>query len=171
MSRKISVVIAFVSLLITAGYVSAQQPSAAQTVDQLKLQMLELQAQEESLRARAIEINEAIKPENIQRSLAGVGSTRPEELREARRRQLESEKKIIEAQLATLEQTKLRLQNEIVAAEAQAYHQSAAPPSTFQRFASSLPRVPLLLMVGSVVVVLLVGVVTVVFLKRRNRVV
>jgi hypothetical protein len=171
MSRKFSLVIALVSLLMTVGYVSAQQQSAAPTVDQLKLQMLELQAHETELRARAVQIDEDIKPENIQRSLAGVGSTRPEELREARRRQLESEKKIVDAQLATLEQTKSRLQSEIATAEAQAYHESAAPPSAIQGFASALPRVPLFLMIGSVGVVLLVGVVALIFLKRRNRVV
>ena len=161
----------FVSMFISAAVVYGQSGSAAQTVDQLKLQLLELEAQEAELRARAVQIDEDIKPENIQRSLAGVGSTKPEELREARRRQLETEKKIVEAQLVALGQTKSRLQSDIATAEAQAYHQSAEPPSTFQRFASAVPRVPLFLMVGSIVVVALAGVVFLVFLKRRNRVV
>jgi hypothetical protein len=161
----------FVSMFISAAVVYGQSGSAAQTVDQLKLQLLELEAQEAELRARAVQIDEDIKPENIQRSLAGVGSTKPEELREARRRQLETEKKIVEAQLLSLDQTKSRLQSDIATAETQAYHQSAQPPSTFQRLASSVPRVPLFLLVGSVGVVLLVGLGFLVYVKRRNRVV
>ena len=171
MKRQLTLVVVLLCWFVSGAVVYGQSGSAAQTVDQLKLQLLELEAQEAELRARAVQIDEDIKPENIQRSLAGVGSTKPEELREARRRQLETEKKIIEAQLVSLEQTKSRLQSDIATAEAQAYHQSAQPPGTFQRFASSLPHVPLFLMVGSVGVVLLVGVVFLVFLKRRNRVV
>ena len=169
MKRQLFIVVLFY-LFASVGVVYGQSDSAAQTADRLKLQLLELQAQEEGLRARAVELDEAIKPENIQRSLAGVGSTRPEELREARRRQLESEKKIIEAQLNTLAQAKLKLQSAIAAAEAEAYHQSAQPPSTFQKFASSVPRVPLFLMIGSLGVVLLVGIGFFVFLKRQRRV-
>ena len=168
MKRHLNFIVLF-SLLLCAAVVKGQEQSAAQTADQLKLQLLELQAQEAELQARAVQIDEDIKPENIQRSLAGVGSTRPEELREARRRQLESEKKIVEAQLSTLAQTKTRLESAIATAEAQAYHQSAQPPDRFQSFTSSLPRVPLFLMAGSVGVVLLVGVALLVFLKRRSR--
>ena len=169
MKRQLFIVALF-CLFASAAVVYGQSGSAAQTADQLKLQLLELQAQEEGLRARAIELDEAIKPENIQRSLAGVGSTKPEELREARRRQLESEKKIVEAQLNALAQAKLKLESAIVAAETEAYHQSAQPPGTFQRFASSVPRVPLFLMIGSLGVVLLVGIGFFVFLKRQRRV-
>ncbi len=159
----------FVSVFISPVVVYGQSGSAAQTVDQLKLHLLELEAQEAELRARTVQIDEDIKPENIQRSLAGVGSTKPEELREARRRQLETEKRIVEAQLASLEQTKSRLQNEITAAEAQAYHQSAQPPSNFQRFASSLPRVPLFLAIGSSGIVVLVAAAGLFVYVRRQR--
>ena len=171
MKGQLILVVVLLCLFACGAVVYGQSESAAQTVDQLKLHLLELEAQEAELRARAVQIDEDIKPENIQRSLAGVGSTRPEELREARRRQLETEKKIVEAQLASLGQAKSRLQSDIVNAETQAYHQSAQPPGTLQEFASSVPRVPLFLMVGSLGVVLLVGVVALVFIKRRSRVV
>ena len=49
------------------------------------------------------QLDESIKPENIERSLAGIGSTRPEELRETRRRQLTIERDGVLAQLKTLE--------------------------------------------------------------------
>ena len=169
MKRQLFIVVILCFFASTAA-VYGQSDSAAQAADNLKLQLLELQAQEEGLRARAVELDEAIKPENIQRSLAGVGSTRPEELREARRKQLESEKRIVEAQLNTLAQAKLKLESAIAAAEAEAYHQSAAPPSTFQRFASSVPRVPLFLMIGSLGVVLLAGLGFLVYLRRQRRV-
>src|SRR6185436_11833976 len=91
---------ALVLILLSVGFVNAQQaPSAAETVDQIKLHLLDLQAKEEELKGRALQLEEALKPENIERSLAGVGSTRPEELREARRRQLTIERDSVLAQL------------------------------------------------------------------------
>ena len=167
MTRQLLIVV-LLCLFGSIAVVHAQSGSAAQTADQLKLQLLELQTQEEGLRARAVELDEAIKPENIQRSLAGVGSTKPEELREARRKQLESEKRIVEAQLNTLAVAKTRLESAILAAEAEAYHQSAAPPSTFQRFASAVPRVPLFLMIGSLGVVLLAGLGFLMYVRRQR---
>ena len=81
----------------TAAYAQESQESAAESADKLKMQLLEVQGQEEALRARVQDLNEALKPENIERSLAGIGSTRPEELRESRRGVLSS--------LAELEQS------------------------------------------------------------------
>ena len=168
MKRQLFIVALF-CLFGAIAVVPGQSGSAAQTADQLKLQLLELQGQEEGLRARAVELDEAIKPENIQRSLAGVGSTRPEELREARRKQLESEKKIVDVQLTALAAAKVKLESAIAAAEIEAYHQSAAPPTTFQRFASSVPRVPRFLMIGSLGVVLLAGLGLLFFVRRQRR--
>jgi len=108
------------------GY--AQQPeSAAETAERLKLQLLDVQAQEEALRARALQLDESLKPENIERSLAGIGSTRPEELRESRRRQLTIERDGVQAQLKTLETSRQRLEAAVANAEALAYQQSARP--------------------------------------------
>ena len=112
-------------LVTTALNTQAQPKSAAQEADDLRLQLLDVQTQEEGLRARAVELDEALKPENIERSLAGVGSTRPEELREARRRQLQIERDGVAAQLRTLETSRTRLEAAIRDADARAYHQSA----------------------------------------------
>ena len=91
---------ALVLILLSFVFVNAQEAtSAAETVDSIKLKLLDLQARQEELKYRLIELDEAIKPENIARSLAGVGSTRPEELREARRKQLAIERDSIQAQL------------------------------------------------------------------------
>jgi len=111
--------------------VSAQEPaSAADQVEKLKAQLLEMQAKEAGLRERLQQLDESIKPENIERSLAGVGSTRPEELREARRRQLSIERDGVLAQLQTIETGRLRLESALANAEARAYQESAQPKPT-----------------------------------------
>jgi hypothetical protein len=115
-------------LVATALNTQAQPKSAAAEAEDLRLQLLDLQTQEENLRARAAQLDEALKPENIERSLAGVGSTRPEELREARRRQLQIERDGITSQLKILESSRMRLEAAIRDADARAYHESAGSP-------------------------------------------
>lgn len=115
-------------VLILLAFVSVhgqESPSAAETVDKIKLELLDLQAREEDLKARAAQLEEALKPENIERSLAGVGSTRPEELREARRRQLTIERDGVLAQLKILETSRTRLESALAQAEGRAYQESA----------------------------------------------
>lgn len=114
-------------LLFSVNGYAQETASAAETVEKLKLQLLDVQAKEEALRERAQQLDESLKPENIERSLAGVGSTRPEELRESRRRQLTIERDGVQAQLKTLETSHQRLEAAIANAEALAYQQSARP--------------------------------------------
>ncbi len=117
---------ALVLILLSFVLVHGQEAqSAADTVDRIKLQLLDLQAKEEQLKYRKVELDEAIKPENIERSLAGVGSTRPEELREARRRQLTIERDSIVSQLRILENTRTRLETSLAEAQGRAYQESA----------------------------------------------
>jgi hypothetical protein len=140
MKIKSSLILLFVLVLSVSVFAQAPE-SAAETVDRLKGQLLELQGREESLRTRLAELDEAIKPENIERSLAGVGSTRPEELREARRKQLAHEREGIVAQLQTLETGRVRLESAIANAETQAYHESARPmPGGMMAVAGSIPQ-------------------------------
>jgi hypothetical protein len=115
-------------VLILLAFVSVhgqESTSAAETVDKIKLQLLDVQAREDELKARAEQLEEALKPENIERSLAGVGSTRPEELREARRRQLTIERDGVLAQLKILETSRTRLESALAQAEGRAYQESA----------------------------------------------
>ena len=140
MKYKSSLVLLFV-LLLSAGVFAQEPESAAETVDRLKGQLLELQGREEHLRARLAELDEAIKPENIERSLAGVGSTRPEELREARRKQLSIERDGISNQLQTLETARVRIESAIANAETQAYHESARPkPGQMTAVVGGIPQ-------------------------------
>ena len=115
-------------LVMLNATVSGQQPAnTLGTVDQLRLQLIEVQEKEGSLRVRAQQLDEEIKPENIERALAGIGSTRPEELREARRRQLAIERESVKAQLKLLEISRMRLDTAIAEAEGRAYQESALP--------------------------------------------
>ena len=133
MKRKTSLVL--LALLLLSVNVYAQE--AAERVEKLRAQLLEVQTKENALRTRAEQLEESIKPENIERSLAGIGSTRPEELREARRRQLTIERDGVLAQLKTLETSRQRLESAIANAEAVAYQQSARPADTNQKLAAS----------------------------------
>ena len=127
--RVKSVLVLLFVLAFAINAYSQETESAAESVDRLKLQLLDVQAHEADLRARLQELDESIKPENIERSLAGVGSTRPEELREARRKQLSIQRDGVRAQLQTLETSRARLETAIANAEALAYQQSARPQS------------------------------------------
>jgi hypothetical protein len=114
------------------GLVYAQEQSAAETADNIRLKLLDLQAQQETLKLQAQELEIALKPENIERSLAGVGSTRPEELREARRRQLTIQRDSVLAQLKILETARTRLETSLTVAEGRAYQESARQVPTSQ---------------------------------------
>lgn len=143
MKVKFSLILLFV-LAVGVNVFAQESESAAEQADRLKLQLLDVQAQEDGLRTRLQELDEAIKPENIERSLAGVGSTRPEELREQRRRQLTIERNGVLAQLQTLETSRLRLQSAIANAETQAYHDSARPkPSDTNQILMAASGIPL----------------------------
>ena len=150
----------------------AQQPStAAESAEKLRAQLLEVQTKEEALRVRAQQLDEALKPENIERSLAGVGSTRPEELRESRRKQLQIERDGVESQLKVLETSRTRLEAAIRDADARAYQESAqGPPATNQMTIESDRGTRWLLSggIGGVVGALVGGIFVHRRLKRRS---
>ena len=126
--RSFFILLFLVVAFTTDGYAQDQRPeSAAESLEKLRAQLLEVQAKEQDLRSRLQQLEESLKPENIERSLAGVGSTKPEELRESRRRQLTIERDTVLAQLKILESSRQRLETAILNAEAAAYHQSARP--------------------------------------------
>jgi chromosome segregation ATPase len=81
-------------------------------------QLREVEAQEADLQARLEEIDYNLRPENIDRSVAGFGSMRPEELREQRRKSLENEKIRVQKQLDQLTANHLRLETAIAGADA-----------------------------------------------------
>ncbi|MCU1264457.1 MAG: hypothetical protein JWM21_775 [Acidobacteria bacterium] len=119
----------FSAVLLVVGLVAgAQAQSSAQDrAAALRAQLAEVQTQQADKQMRLAQLEEALKPENIANSLAGVGSTHPEELREMRRKQLESERAGVTAQLDQLAVSQRRLETAIAEADAAAYQQSARP--------------------------------------------
>ncbi len=145
------------------------KPSAAETVENLKLQLLDVKAREDDLRLRVQQLDENLKPENIERALAGVGSTKPEELREQRRRQLTVEKTGAVAQLEELAALRSRLEAALAAAEIEAYQQSAKGNTAIQnQMSGSLsPMAFIWLLLAALVVVVGIGVSVIVVLRLR----
>jgi len=90
---------------------------AEQRASSLRTELRDVQAKESDLQARAEDLDIALKPENIERSIAGFGTTHPEELREQRRRQLESEKERVRKQLAQLASSRAQLEQAIAGAD------------------------------------------------------
>ena len=112
-------------LIASSAEVYAQETSRAQqSLDALRSQLSDIEAKQAALEGRMRELDEAMRPENIERSLALTGSTRPEELREKRRGHLEKEKAGVQSQLDQLATSRSRLQAAINAAETAAYQQS-----------------------------------------------
>jgi cell division protein FtsB len=104
----------------------------------LRAQLAEVQAKQTELQTRLQQIEEEIKPESIERSLAGIGSTHPEDLREQRRRQLEIEKKGLQSQLDTLAASRARLETAIAAADAISY-QTGGPALAVEPLQTTKP--------------------------------
>src|SRR5215510_3689521 len=106
-----------VVLILGAGTTAVQaQTTAQERAEALRSQLEELQVKQLELQQRLGTLEEQIKPENIEKSLAGVGSTKPEELREARRKQLEIEKNGVQKQLELLNDSRTRLERSIAQA-------------------------------------------------------
>lgn len=113
------------TLNVAAQDSDEEATGATQSVADLRTQLQDVQAREAGLQARAKQLEADLKPENIERSLAGIGSTKPEEIRELRRRQLSIELESVRKQLGIIATSRERLQVVLNTAEARAYQQSA----------------------------------------------
>jgi chromosome segregation ATPase len=107
--------------------IARTQNSAQEKAASLRAQLSEVETKQAELQTRLQRLEENLKPENIENSLAGVGSTHPEDLRQQRRRQFEIERNGVQAQLNLLTTSHSRLETAIALADAEAYRQSAAP--------------------------------------------
>jgi len=167
-NRVLFLVLLF-GLLFTVRTLGQDSSSPAEAAADLRARLAEVQANEAYGRARLEQLNEALKPENIERSLAGVGSTRPEELREQRRRELTLERDSVKKQLELLETSRLRLESAIQIADNQAYHESAKGFGFNQLKAIWLSSVqPHKLVIASITFLSLVVLASlIVFLRRR----
>jgi len=129
-TRLVILLATICGLLVSASTSVSTRPPPAQTSAQeraasLRLQLADLQARQVELQTRLRQLEEDLKPENIENSLAGVGSTHPEDLRAQRRRELEMERTTLRTQLDLLAASRTRLETGIAQADADAYRQSA----------------------------------------------
>lgn len=89
-----------------------------QRSDSLRKQLFEMIEKENSIRGRIDQIDNDLRPEAIERSMATVGSLRPEELREQRRRSLTLEKTNLQTLLAAVQKNRSDLEQNLQRSEA-----------------------------------------------------
>lgn len=91
---------------------------AEQRAESLRTQQVDVESKLADLQSKLEQIEFMSKPENIERS-AGFGTVHPEEARESRRRQLENEKKRVQAQITILETSRTRLETAVRTADSE----------------------------------------------------
>jgi len=79
----------------------------------LRKQLIESIEKETSYKSRLAQMDEEVRPENVERALSGVGTTRTAEIREVRRRSLEIEKRGLENLLNLNTQSRSRLEEDV----------------------------------------------------------
>ena len=95
---------------------------AEQRAEQLRSQLIDIQAKIADFEAKLEQIDWVLRPENIETSTAGYGSTRPEAARDARRKQLEGERGRLIAQLKLAQTSRTRLEVAVGNADAEVDH-------------------------------------------------
>ena len=86
---------------------------AEQRAEGLRKQLIELIEKETAYKTRMTQFDEDLRPENIERSMVGIGGTRTAEMRDTRRRGLETEKKGIDNLLNITVQSRIRLEEDV----------------------------------------------------------
>jgi hypothetical protein len=90
---------------------------AEQRVESLRKQSFEMLDKENSLRTRLEQIDSDLRPESIERSIAFVGSLRPEELRASKKKSLEAERSNVQSLLSEIQRTRSNLDLNVQKAE------------------------------------------------------
>jgi hypothetical protein len=91
---------------------------AEQRAEMLRRQHLELLEKETLYRTKIAQIDEDVRPENVERALNPYGTTRTAELRDTRRRVLETERRGFLSLLALTAENRTRLEDEVRQADA-----------------------------------------------------
>ena len=114
-------------VFISTAHAWAQDVSAVELqTERLRAQLRDVVDREAGLQDRAARLDEDLRPESIERSVATVGTTDAAALRAQRREQLEKEKADVAGQLSEAAAKRARLEAEIAAAEAEAVRLKAA---------------------------------------------
>ncbi len=163
----------FVLFLCGYSFKAAAQNSSSglEQGQKLRSELSQLHDREAEIKIRLTELEYNLKPENIERHFAGIGSLHPEELREARRRQLQLEKDRLVGQLSEIDQNQARLETEIQIADSKAYQQSALGASKLGMTLDQLsPYVTttVLRLLAIVFALIVIGIALLVTYKRRQ---
>jgi len=84
---------------------------------QLRTELRDVQAKKADLEAHLEQVEYDLKPENIERAAVGYGTTRPEELRAQRQRQLEGERNRTRQQFDQLNENEARIQQALATSD------------------------------------------------------
>ena len=90
---------------------------AEQRAESLRKQSFEMFEKENTIKTRLDQIENDLRPESIDRSVAFVGSLRPEELRAARRKNLEAERTNLQNLLTEVQRTRSALETNVQKAD------------------------------------------------------
>jgi hypothetical protein len=90
---------------------------AEQRAESLRRQLFEVVEKENSLKTKLETIEYDSRPEMIERQVAFAGTLRPEELREAKRKNLEAEKRNLSTLLTTIQTTRESLEQNVQKAD------------------------------------------------------
>lgn len=88
-----------------------------QRAEILRKQLFELTEKETYYKIRLTQLDEDLRPENIERALASIGTTRTVEMRDTRRRVLENEKRGVQSLLTQMTPSRIRLEDDVTEAD------------------------------------------------------
>ena len=174
MTLKTNLLLSALLLVAMTGAAFAQEAlSGMQAVENLRTRLADVKDREAGIKMRLEELDYEMKPDTLERYFNGYGSTRPEELREGRRRKLQIEKDRLMGQLDELATNRNHLESEISLAQARAFQQSARLPLAIQpdrnRF-SHLITFTRALIGLSVLLLVLAGLALRIFIRHRTHV-
>ena len=86
---------------------------AEQRAEALRKELFERIEKEASLKSRLVQMDEDMRPENIERAMSPIGTTRTAELRDVRRRVFENDRRGLESLLNQTSQSRQRLEDDV----------------------------------------------------------
>jgi small-conductance mechanosensitive channel len=92
---------------------------AEQRAEQLRSQLMDIQGKIADFESRLEQVEYDLKPENIERITQGYGTVHPEQARDSRKKQLESERSRLQAQLKLADTSRSRLEVAVSNADAE----------------------------------------------------
>jgi len=101
-----------------ATTIQEQLEKEEQRGEGLQLHLIEIAEKEAPLQSRVDQINQQLRPEALERILAGVGSVHPEDTREEVRKRLTAEKLRLQYQLELFRQDRVRTQASLATTDA-----------------------------------------------------